>query len=171
MKIVYNNWHYTKFWYTYIHIYIYNHDNISMIDYHCELLFIVYPDSKVRGANMGPTPCWPHEPCYQGRNRWGSLNSMAYWSYLFVQMWYWAATLIGKIPRSLYRLQSHEWSPAFCNGIHAKTGKTGLLFGKPFAKTDCISKRWTWFGDKGLICETVLSSAYMDMEVVGRSNV
>ena len=43
------------------------------------------PDSKVRGANMGPTwvlsashgahlgpvsprwaPCWPHEPCYQG---------------------------------------------------------------------------------------------------------
>ena len=34
----------------------------------------VYPDSKVHGANMGPTgscrpqmgPCWPHEPCYQG---------------------------------------------------------------------------------------------------------
>ena len=31
-----------------------------------------YPDSKVHGANMGPTwvlsaPCWPHEPCYQGR--------------------------------------------------------------------------------------------------------
>ena len=33
------------------------------------------PDSKVHGANMGPTwvlsapdgpPCWPHEPCYQG---------------------------------------------------------------------------------------------------------
>ena len=31
------------------------------------------PNSKVHGANMGPTwvgpkwaPCWPHEPCYQG---------------------------------------------------------------------------------------------------------
>ena len=29
-------------------------------------------DSKIHGANMGPTwalsaPCWPHEPCYQGR--------------------------------------------------------------------------------------------------------
>ena len=36
-----------------------------------------FPDSKVHGANMGPTlilsapdgtPCWPHEPCYQGYN-------------------------------------------------------------------------------------------------------
>ena len=34
----------------------------------------IYPDSKVHGANMGPpvscrpqmSPCWPHEPCYQG---------------------------------------------------------------------------------------------------------
>ena len=34
----------------------------------------INPDSKVHGANMGPTwtlsdprwaPCWPHEPCYQ----------------------------------------------------------------------------------------------------------
>ena len=26
------------------------------------------PDSKVPGAHLGPvSPCWPHEPCYQGR--------------------------------------------------------------------------------------------------------
>ena len=30
-----------------------------------------HPDSKVHGANMGPTwgqqdPGWPHEPCYLG---------------------------------------------------------------------------------------------------------
>ena len=33
-----------------------------------EDLFYSIPDSKVHGANMGPTwaPCWPHEPCYQG---------------------------------------------------------------------------------------------------------
>ena len=29
------------------------------------------PDSKAHGTNLGPvgprwTPCWPHEPCYQG---------------------------------------------------------------------------------------------------------
>ena len=37
----------------------------------------IRPDSKVHGVNMGPTwvlsapdgsPCWPHEPCYQGRS-------------------------------------------------------------------------------------------------------
>ena len=42
------------------------------------IIHILYPwlqsctDSKIHGANMGPTcrtqmgPCWPHEPCYQG---------------------------------------------------------------------------------------------------------
>ena len=34
-------------------------------------MFQNYPDSKVHGANMGPTgprwaPCWPHELCYLG---------------------------------------------------------------------------------------------------------
>ena len=36
-----------------------------------------YPDSKVRGANMGPiwrwAPCWPHELCYLGN----SINSLS----------------------------------------------------------------------------------------------
>ena len=41
------------------------------------------PDSKVHGANMGPTgsrwvPCWPHEPCYLGwtspKGNWDSLH-------------------------------------------------------------------------------------------------
>ena len=36
---------------------------------------VTSPDNKVHGASMGPlgpigprqAPCWPHEPCYQGR--------------------------------------------------------------------------------------------------------
>ena len=54
-----------------------------------------YPDSKVYGANMGPTgpswaPCWPHKPCYQGIVKtvtnskmifqWKTLNKMSLWT-------------------------------------------------------------------------------------------
>ena len=43
----------------------FNRDCIDLLSYQCT------PDSKVHGANMGPTrprraPCWPHELCYQG---------------------------------------------------------------------------------------------------------
>ena len=43
-----------------------------------EVVIIYIKDSKVHGANMGPTwvlsaPCWPHEPCYQG------LQWVIYW--------------------------------------------------------------------------------------------
>ena len=39
--------------------------------YVCEKPLSRYPESKVHGANMGPTwgrqdPGWPHEPCYLG---------------------------------------------------------------------------------------------------------
>ena len=47
--------------------------------------FNLYPDSKVHGANMGPTwvrsvsprwaPCRPHEPCYQGMSSVGCRHS------------------------------------------------------------------------------------------------
>ena len=50
-------------------LYIAHHGDATYMPTRC-----IVPDSKVHGANMGPTcpvgprwaPCWPHEPCYLG---------------------------------------------------------------------------------------------------------
>ena len=53
----------------------YSNDFSSSPEYQRQFLQLTYqilctdsaiPDSKVHGANMGPTLCWSHKPCYQG---------------------------------------------------------------------------------------------------------
>ena len=44
------------------------------------------PDSKVHGAHLGPTgprwaPCWPHELCYLGWDRWFYHKGPVMWSF------------------------------------------------------------------------------------------
>ena len=72
--------------------------NISMMTYAGRTVLLpfewLYPDSKVNGANMGPTwvlyvvprwaPCRPHEPCYQGGCVRGRLGGRQPVSFVFI---------------------------------------------------------------------------------------
>ena len=52
----------------------YKCSSLHFNEFHWQVINITYPDSKVNGANMGPTwalsapdgPLHPHEPCYLG---------------------------------------------------------------------------------------------------------
>ena len=81
--------------YVYFHKYHKNSHRITENDCHGKTFgFVVFcsgisdnPDSKVHGANMGPTwvllaPCWPHDPCYQRsylQNNNVQKNSLTWW--------------------------------------------------------------------------------------------
>ena len=51
------------------------------------------PDSKVHGANMGPTwvlsvPWWPHEPCYQGKYLVHRQPNNHSWFKKYIWLWF-----------------------------------------------------------------------------------